>query len=342
MNTTMRTYLILTSLITLFFVPSAYGHAATYSVTPLVLDYSVQPRDMLTQEITITNVGATYQPIFPTVNNIEVGEGGGITQFLPPSMSDRTNSFSSWIEISRAPIQLAPGEVKKIPLSIHVNPNAVPGKYHAFVSFPTGGNRDEAEVSVLRGAVPGVLVNATLDLKQTESMKRSQFLVKTVLTKPDPEAITISVTNTGDIDLAPKGDVIIYNRRGKEVASIPINPLGEVVKAGADARYTASVPLDGLLGKYKAYLSLSFGTSKGQTIQDTVFFYVLPWKKLLIAFVSVLLLAILLVLVTYYRRRGEVFEDEDHEYLPVHIKESVSDSKEHDIDMKRIYEKDII
>ena len=66
-------------------------------------------------------------------------------------MSDRSVSPTSWIEISRARIDIKPGEQAEIPLVIKINQNALPGLYHAYVGFAPGTNLDEAESKVLNG-----------------------------------------------------------------------------------------------------------------------------------------------------------------------------------------------
>jgi len=320
----------------LFFTSPLY--AATHTVSPLILDYTSEPRDILTEEITITNNTGAILQLFPTVNNITVGTEGGVVVFLPPSMSDRTSSLTSWMDITRAPMELTVGEVRKVPLTITVNPNAQSGVYHAVVSFPTGANRDEAERTVLAGGVPGVMVNLSIADKRIEAVSLGKFHIKTFVTKPEADNVVILVQNTGDTDIIPKGDVILYNKRGNEVASLPVNPSGEAVRAGAETTFTSSVPMDGLMGKYKAHLSLNYGTVKINTLQDTVYFYILPWKKLLIMFAILLVATIAIVLFFHYRSK-RLYEDDDDfdsDVLPLTLRDSRSESKSHDIDMKKM------
>jgi hypothetical protein len=57
-------------------------------------------------------------------------------------------------------------------------------------------------------------------------------------------------------------------------------------------------------GKYKAFLNLDYGDSQRASVQDTVFFWIVPWKQLSIAFVIGALLVVFLVF--YYQRRYDV------------------------------------
>lgn len=302
-------------------------------VSPLLIDHQAEARSIETDTITITNGTNAKIDIFPTVNNISLGANGGIEAFLTPTESDRTTSLSSWLEISRAPLELAPFASTTITLTLRVNPSPQSGIYHALVSFPIGKNRDEAEATVVRGGVPGVIVNVTIDENSTELMSLSQFSVDRFVVSPENEAVNYFVENTGDTETVPTGDIIIYNQRGEEVASIPVNPERKVLKAGESKTFITGVPLAGLVGKYKAYLSVQYGTTQRAQLQDTAYFYAIPWKKLIILFGGLALIAIALALVVHRRYAGDDGID-DSDPLPLHIRDSVSQAVHHDIDMK--------
>lgn len=308
----------------------AHGQAI---VSPMLLDYKAEARSIETDTITITNTSSAKIDIFPTVNNISVGENGGIEAFLSPIESDRTSSLASWLEISRAPLEIMPGASTTISLTLRVNPNPEPGTYHALVSFPSGSNRDEAEAAVQRGGIPGVIVNVTIEDTTTELMSLSKFSVNRFVTTPDNQAVQYFVENTGDMETIPTGDILVYNQRGEEVASIPVNPDRQILQAGESQTFTAGMPLAGLLGKYKAYLSVQYGSTQRAQLQDTAYFYAIPWKKLAVLFAGLILVAIALALIVH-RRYARDEEVDDSDPLPLHIRDSVSQAAHHDIDMK--------
>jgi hypothetical protein len=311
---------------------------ASITVSPFVLEYEVEPRSLFEEKLTITNTAGMRVTAYPTVNNVSVGKDGGIETFVPASMSDKTISLASWIEISRAGIDLSPGESKDVPLTIRVNPNAAPGSYHALVSFPVGVNRDEAERAVMSGSAPGLHVSASYVEIKRQELSLARFVAAPILATAMPDMVSVMLRNTGEVDVVPRGDIIVYNRRGEEVAAVPINTEGTTIRAGGEGTFRAAFPLDGLLGKYKAYLALSYGSEDIDVLSDTVFFYVFPWKKVALAFGAVLLCAVLISLYIHRRYVGSSENDEDGEggdALPLHIKDTVSDVQAHDIDMKR-------
>lgn len=308
-------------------------YAAAYSVSPLIINHTVEVRAIETDDIVIVNNGPAVLQLFPAVNNITLGAGGGIESFLEPSMSDRTTTLTSWLELSRKPIELRPGEIATTTLTLRVNPNAEPGTYHALISFPDGRNRDEAEVAIPSGNVPGVVMTVTIEKKTVEQLGLGNFHVDRFVVSEDNEAVSYTVSNTGDTDMHPTGDILIYNARGEEVGSLQVNPESKLIQPGEKIEFKSKLSIQGLVGKYKAYLSLHYGVEGRAQLQDTAYFYAVPWKKLLILFFGLLCVAIALSLFVHRRYVKEPYDD-DSDYVPLKFKEGRSEPVHHDIDMK--------
>jgi hypothetical protein len=308
--------------------------APSTSVVPLVIDADVEVRDIEEHIITLTNTGDVPVTIYPTVNNISLNEGGTIQEFLTPVESDQKTSLSSWIEISRAGIDLMAGDVKTVTLTLRINPNAVPGEYHAFVGFAHGGNRDEAERMVARGDAPGTVVRVKLEDDRVFLLKLSRFLVDRFVTDTENEAATYVIKNPGDESLIPHGEVIFYDSRGVEIASTPVNPDKEIIGPGEEKVFVSGVPTDGMFGKYKAFLNVEYGVQNLASIQDTTFFYVFPLRTLLMMLGGLILVVLVLSLYVHRKYFDEVVDD-GSELLPVHVRDSVSDPLHHDIDLRQ-------
>ncbi len=330
MNTFCNNALLLLSL---FFIASPAQAGVSYSVTPLVIDVEVEQRDIILKTITLTNTGDTPVTIYPTVNNIALDAGGGITEFVQQVMSDQTKSLAAWIEISRAGIDLRAGETRTTELTLRINPNAAAGEYHAFLGFGHGGNRDEAERMVARGDAPGTVVTVKIVDKKTTLLKLSRFIIDRFVTDTDNSAASYTVKNPGDEALIPQGEVIFYDSKGKEVGALPVNPDKVEIAAGGEHTFEASVPADGLFGKYKAFLSVEYGKGNIASVQDTTFFYIFPIKTLLIVFG---ILAVIVVFMSLYihRKYFDDVSDDGSEFLPVHVREVASDPQHHDIDLR--------
>jgi hypothetical protein len=84
---------------------------------------------------------------------------------------------------------------------------------------------------------------------------------------------------------------------------------------------------------------MRYGLSQRGQFQDTVFFYVVPWKKLLVLLVGMLLIGVALSLVLHrrYAHKDDNFIDIDDDgsaAVPLYVKDGVSGAVHHDIDMK--------
>lgn len=285
-------------------------HAEDLTVLPRVIDLPVQPRDIVNQKVIIKNESQGTLTYFTFVNNVTVGLEGGVEEFVPPSMADRSDTLSSWIEIFRAGAELGAGQTREIPLTFRVSANAKPGTYHALISFASGANIDEASAKVARNQAPSILVTMTIAKPSNDSLKLLSFVIKKIISKNAPSDISYRLENNGDTELKPTGDILIYNQKGEEVESIPVNPDGMSIKPGESTIFNATVKNQELFGKYKAFLTVRYGSGMA-SVYDTVYFYLLPWKKLVIGFVILLVSALSLSLWLHHRYTRRRADDTD-------------------------------
>jgi hypothetical protein len=321
------------------FLPFTLYAAPAHTVAPLVIDIEAEARDIITRQITVTNTGTQPLTVYPSVNNISLDEGGTIEKFLPPVMSDRTASLASWIEIRRGGIKVSVGESVTVDMTLRVNPTPVSGEYHALISFGNGNNADIAAEQVKLGRAPGVIITVTIDDKRQEFLKLSRFIVDRFITKGGNQAAKYTITNPGDEPLVPTGEIIFYDSKGREIASLEVNDQLEQIAPKEEKEFIAEVPSNGLFGKYKAFLNVEYG-SQLASVQDTAFFYVFPLKTVLILFGIIATIVIILSLYIHKRYLADSFDD-DSDFVPLHVRVIQSEPKEHDIDLKQVLKKEV-
>jgi len=308
--------------------------APQYSVLPLVIDESLESRDIVNREITIANTGSEPVTVYPSINNISVQEGGTVQEFLAPVESDRTTSLTAWVEMARSGIDLKAGETRKLPIILRIPGTAKPGEYHAFIGFGHGRNRDEAETQVRNGRAPGTVVSIVIEDKTFSFLKIAGFVIDRFVINPDNQAAVYTFRNPGDEPLTPTGEIIIYDSSGKEVSTIPVNAEEVSVPPGGEHVFTATVPLSGLFGKYKAFLSVEYGGAQRGSVQDVGFFYALPLH------IVILVVGGLLVLVAgaawyTHRKYLDDNDEDDSDTLMVHVRDTKSDPVHHDLHISR-------
>ncbi len=313
-----------------------FANAATYSVSPLLIDLDLEKRDIIYKEITITNKDSRQVRIFPSVNEVNLDANGAIEAFVQPSMEeDRSTAITTWIQVPRKRIEIKPGESVTVPVEIKVHPDVKAGDYHAIIGFGNGSNQPEAHEKVMNGTAPATVVSITVDEVQNQFLRLSSFNVKRFVSDDPTNAIAYSLENPGDDPVVPGGEIIFYNNNGNEVATTPVNPEQLTVEPGKTVDLVAGVPDELGLGKYKAFLSVEFGEHLTASVHDTAFFYVMPLKQLLMIFGAVLALALIIALYVHRRYAG-VDEYDDHIVdVPMFIRSERSEGKDHDIDLSK-------
>lgn len=310
------------------------AYAADYVISPLIIDHDIQARDTFEETVKITNTTDHQIRLFPTVNEISLGSEGAIEAFIPASMGDNTKSITSWIEVTRAQLQLAPGETLKIPITVRVNPNAVAGEYHGFVGFAEGSNRDEAEKKVAAGTAPGAIVRLSLVEKKSEYLRLERFAIDRFITGTRAAVANYDLENVGGLPITPTGEIIFYNSKGIEQDSIKLNLDGIVIPPGQKMTFTSTIPNLGTIGRYKAFLNIEYGSQQRANLYDTVYFNIVPIKLLVGVFAGLLTLSLILALF-YHRSRRYHHTDED-EHVAVYVRSGQSGpEKDHDINLKQ-------
>ncbi len=251
------------------------------TVTPVVVDQKAKSRDILKQSITITNSSNRKLNLYPSVNDVHA-EDGTEAFVSAQSGAERSDSLANWIELSRGVIELSPGETREIPFVIRVNLNALPGTYHADISFFEGSNREGAEAG---RPLAIVTVNTEVQADIKESMQLNKFITDNFFFSGDDVLFNYQLENIGNQDLKPKGEIRIYDRKGREVAAIPINSEGKSFTPDEAGQLAAAWSAAQGFGKFKAFLNIDYGNNQNGSLQDTVYFWIIPWQQLLAIFV---------------------------------------------------------
>ncbi len=327
---------VFTTVLLGFTLPSlSRVEAANFTASPLLIDKTVEARDIINETVTLYNT--TDRPIraYATVHEVALGSGSEILEFIPGSMTpDRSTAITSWIEISRARLEIPANGSLDIPLTIRVHPEAPAGSYHALIGFAAGRNRDEIEAQVIAGGGVTSLLKLTIpDTRQTE-LRLVNFLTDRFVISSEDNNLRFTIENTGDVPLTPTGEVIIYDTSGRELAFVSANSEGHTVAPGERLEIIEELPFTERLGRNKAYLSLEYGDNRA-SVFDTTFYYSVPWY--FVAIFLVILIAIMLLLGFIFRRAltGSSVAADGLYDVPLFYRESHDHpSFEHDLNLK--------
>jgi len=306
------------------------------SIRPFLIDNTMVARESADETIVLTSEYENRKSIvYATVNEITVGTNGEIKEFISPVMTDRTNTVTSWIEITRGRIELMSGESVEIPLTIKVHPFAEPGEYHAFIGFVETKKRADAESIAMRGDADGVIVKITVADERVDSMRITNMTVDRFVTDTNTQDITVTIENSGDIASAPGGEIIFYNNRGAEVSAVFVNNEDLTVQPNSSRTFAATIPIEDGFGRFKANANLSYGQNQTASLFDSVGFFMLPLYYLYIAIALLLLLLILLYVLARRSQDGQMAADAGDD-VAVFIRDGHNPNpKHHDIDLSK-------
>lgn len=258
-----------------------------FSVSPVVANEKAKARDIIKKELLVTNNTAQRIDLYISVENVDPTEG--VKEFTSQTNSDLSSSLASWVEITRGVIELGPNESKKIPYLIHVNLSAKPGSYYARLQFRQGAKRLEAEANKEGSSL---MLNVEVSDNAKERLQLGNFLSDSSVVLGNTVSFSYLLENVGNRLVEPRGSIRIFNRRGEEVGSIPLNASGEEIGPENKKQLATAWSATGRFGKYKAFLDLEYGEGQLASVQDTVYFWVFPWKEITAALFAVVVLAI--------------------------------------------------
>lgn len=291
--------LLMVAGLTLGIFPMNTLAAGVVTGTPVIIDAKAKARDILKEHVVIKNQSNRRVSVYAFVNNVTSGVGGGVQDFTDWSSADPATSLANWISVTRGVIELSPGEERSIDLLIEVNLNARPGSYHASVSFSEGASRVEAQAGLSRAAT--TMINVEVSEEVVELMQIRRFVSSDPFYAGGNTAFIYEIENIGNKPMSPRGEILIYDRRGKEVGSVRVNTEGTVIPPGETVSMTTQWEGAAGLGRYKAYLAATYGASRPSNLTDTAYFFILPWKMLLALFTALSLVVIALALVWHRR-----------------------------------------
>lgn len=278
------------------FTKEVQNYSTDFSVSPMVANEKAKPRDIIKKELLVTNNTSQRMDLYIHVENIDPTVG--VQEFVSPGVSDLSTSLANWVEITRGVIELSAGETRKIPYLIHVNLTAKPGNYYARIQFNKGPKRSEAEVSKEGTAL---MLNLEVQDDAKERLQLGNFISEDGVILGDTVSFSYLLENIGNRLIEPRGSIRIFNRRGEEVGSVPLNANGEEINPDNKKQLAAAWNATGRFGKYKAFLDLEYGENQLASVQDTVYFWVFPWKEIMVAFVGVLVLAVVGTYIVHMR-----------------------------------------
>lgn len=286
------------------------------TISPYIIDETTKPRDILKYKIKFSNPNNYKVDIFPLVNDLDPN-GGRVTYNDAYEIPEK-NSVMRWVRIKRG-FEIMPQSEHEEELEIHVSPDADPGKRFGQIIFAQGKNESEGESSYLSGSQPKLQLNLLISDMSVEKAQIISFIPEKQFFIKPPVNFILQLANSGNTNLVPKGQIRIYDRRGREVDTIEVNKKDNQIEPEKTLGLKVEWQKPLAMGKYKAKLELEYGSKYKRDLSDAVFFWVIPWRTMLVFLGLMCVLAILLIILLYKM----TYRAEAPQSVPVKMKRKV-------------------
>ena len=222
----------------------------------------------------------------------------GTPEILPPNSLMKTYSAAAWMGVSPDTFTIQPKQRQNLNYYIQVPKDARPGGHYAAVVFvpvqPKGQTQNTgAQVNGQIGTLFSIAVNGQIK----ESATVSKFFANN-FQEYGPVNIQTQIKNFGDLHITPKGYITVTDMLGRK-AILPLAEHNIFPMAARDYENTFGGHL--MFGRFKAELLASYGVNNNLPLMATMYFWVFPWK--IVVVVTLVIVALILGLL-YYRKYG--------------------------------------
>lgn len=294
------------------------------TLSPTFISLVTDPGEKVESQIKITNNNNFTENLRVEIAKFSLADGGARPLISEMSPDDE---YASWVEFEDPTFSVAANQTQTLRFSISPSDTASLGYYYAFI-INRQRERDQQNQGAVVSGSPAVLT--LLEVRSPNAKREltiSNFKTDKLFYEYLPTEFQITVKNSGNIHVAPVGDIFIDSMRNKSVGSLKANEGRANVLPNSERVYTATwsdgfavrVPKveDGKvvrdsngnvkytvqydfsqahkfrIGKYTATVVMAYDNGERDVpIEATVSFWVIPWKILGVAGI-ILILALL-------------------------------------------------
>jgi len=227
MNISARVFFVTQSLIglfALFLFPTpllAQSNGLLLVTSPLPISLSGLPGTSVSTDLRVKNGGTEGEKLKVSIMKFKAYEDSGKPALLEREEGDE---FFDWVTFSEPTFTLAPNEWKTVTATITIPKEASFGYYYAFV-FSRADDEvvmKEKETTIVGGTAVLVLLEVLVpDAKR--KVEVVEFSLDRTFYEFLPAAFTVRLKNTGNVHIAPRGNIFIDQGNNRDIAILEIN-----------------------------------------------------------------------------------------------------------------------
>lgn len=281
------------------------------TTSPLPINLKVSPGSTVSTNIKIKNDGTSPEDIKVTLMKFKADGVSGAPLLMDREQGD---DFFDWASFSENRFTLPVNEWKTITATFNVPTSASFGYYYAIVFSRA---KENAPTETGQTVIAGGMATLVLLEVQVPNAKReievTDFSVDKNIFEFLPATFSIKLKNTGNVHVAPRGNIFINKGSDKDVAILEVNPSKGAILPGSprvfDEKWSDGFPyyvqtqVDGKAttdakgnpieelkwnfgdvsklrwGKYTAKMLLIYDDGKKDVpIEAEASFWVVPWR----------------------------------------------------------------
>ncbi|TXH00268.1 MAG: hypothetical protein E6P95_03860 [Candidatus Moraniibacteriota bacterium] len=279
--------------------------------SPLPISLVAEPGSTISTALKVKNSGTNPEQLKIDILKFNAYEDSGKPRIMDPEPSD---DYIHWVQFSEPTFTLLPEEWKTITATFTLPETAAFGYYYAFVFTRVDTLEELApqQTAVVGGAATLVLLEARVPNAKRE-VAVTEFSTDHQMYEFLPTTFTVALRNSGNVHVAPRGNIFISRGNDKDIALLEINSSrGNILPNSTrmfDTQWKDGFPLyepvvkDGAVvldetgqtvlhlkwnwqdaaklrfGKYTAKLLLVYDDGERDVpIEGIVTFWVVPWR----------------------------------------------------------------
>ena len=268
------------------------GLVSAASVSPSLIDVSVERGETIEESISVINTSKSDQIYYLDVIEFTAREEGGEPQFI--SSQESHSEHLDWFSFESDTVVVPAESIGDITFDLLVPPNIQSGGYFAAVTVSQSPEDLISSNGALIEAKIAVLVLITVEGDTVETAQLLDFgsdMSGAFLSTPDVDAI-YRIQNQGNVHILPVGTIKVTDIFGRTIAESDANiSLGRIlpestrvyqvqVSSGDHDSWIQLVNYQAqnfAIGPLKATLDLVYGKDS-KTIQSEFSFWLIPWQ----------------------------------------------------------------
>ena len=264
------------------------------SAIPPRLEITVKPGEAITKEIKVRNESKTDRVISTNSKDFIVTDGNG-TPIQLDNIDEASNRWaaSSWVQVSPSSFKLKPGETKSLMVTVIAPDNALSGGHYTMILHSPKNESVLSSTGSFIETNVGTLLYITVPGNIKESAQVKEFTAP-AFSEYGPINFKALVNNLSDIHITPVGSIIVTNWFGGKTANLALSPINIFPYTSRELENVLAKKW--LFGRYMAQFNASYGTT-GQVLTATLFFWVMPWRLILLVLIAIALLAAIIFLI---------------------------------------------